>query len=52
MFTKGNYSFSLFTEDNFTFLVMSDSDTKKDNALHFLENLSDTFFTDKPNEDE
>ena len=48
-FTKGDFQFSLFTEDNFTFLCMTESNVSKGSTFKFLDNLADTFYTDKPN---
>ena len=42
----------MFTEDEFTFLCMTDVESIKENTIKFLNKLADTFYQDKPNQEE
>jgi len=45
-YIKENYSFTFFSDDEFTFLVMTDSSTSKSKTYTYLDELADTFYND------
>ena len=45
-YIKENYSFTFFSDDEFTFLVMTDSSTTKSKTYSYLDELADIFYND------
>lgn len=45
-YIKENYSFTFFSDDEFTFLVMSDSETTKSKVYGYLDELANCFYAD------
>lgn len=43
-YIKENYSFTFFSDDEFTFLVMTDLTTSKSKSYAFLDELANTFY--------
>jgi len=45
-YIKENYSFTFFSDDEFTFLVMTEISTTKSKSYAFLDELANTFYND------